>query len=74
MHMESTLLRAQHYLDLAAQLHKTAKLEPDERRRAELKGLAEQYEKLGEKIYRSHQATTVGVGAPLNLAASNRTT
>jgi len=74
MEMENTLLRAQHYLDLAAQMHKTAKLEPDENRRAELTGLANQYEKLGEKIYRAHQANTADASAPLDLAASFRTT
>lgn len=60
--METPLLRAQHYHDLARQLHKTAKLEPDEQRRAELSGLAEQYENLAERILMAWQDNTPPTG------------
>ena len=44
--METKLVRAQHYRDLAAQLRKTAEDDPDEKRRIDLLELANQYDGL----------------------------
>jgi len=52
--MQDLLLRAQHYLSLALQMHKTANLETDGARQSELIGLAEQYERLAEKLLQAH--------------------
>jgi len=53
--MEDPLVRAQHYLGLALQMHKTAEMEPDKARQAALMDLAEQYEKLAKKLFRAEQ-------------------
>jgi hypothetical protein len=52
--MQGQLARAQHYRSLALHMHKTAKLETDGTRRSELTGLAEQYERLAEKLLQEH--------------------
>jgi hypothetical protein len=48
--MPTDLIRAQHYRELAQKLHDTAVNEPDEKRRVDLQDLANQYEKLTEKL------------------------
>ena len=58
--MQDPLARAQHYLDLALQMHKTAQLEQDAPRRAELMGLAEQYENLAKKLFNVQQDNAPG--------------
>ncbi|HEY3778469.1 MAG TPA: hypothetical protein VGL35_10470 [Rhizomicrobium sp.] len=52
--MQDNLLRAQHYLDLAAQMNRTAELEPDPVRQQQLKGLAVQYERLAGRLVVQH--------------------
>jgi hypothetical protein len=56
--MENPLVRAQHYLDLARQMHRVARLEPDEDRRERLMDLAEEYSRLAENILRAVQDIT----------------
>jgi hypothetical protein len=50
MRMEDDLTRAQHYRDLAAQMHENASKESDEARRRELLDLAGQYARLADKL------------------------
>jgi hypothetical protein len=61
--MEDSLVRAQHYLELALKMHKTAEMEPDKDRQAALLGLAEQYETLAEKLFKAQQDNAL-VGGP----------
>ena len=48
--LQNELARAQHYRALEKQLRETAGKEPDEARRVELVGLAEQYSRLADKL------------------------
>lgn len=50
---DDDLSRAQHYRQLAEQFRHAAKNEPHERKHQELLDLAEQYDKLAEKLIRS---------------------
>jgi hypothetical protein len=52
--VEDELARAQHYRDLAAQMRKTAEDEPDDKRRADLIELANQYDGLAVKLIQKH--------------------
>jgi hypothetical protein len=53
--MQDDLTRAQRYRALAAQMWETAQHEPDENRRKQLIGLADQYSGLADKLI-GHQA------------------
>jgi ribosomal protein L17 len=48
--MSTDLIRAQHYRELAEKLRDTAENEPDDERRNELLGLANQYQRLVERL------------------------
>jgi hypothetical protein len=48
--MEDDLTRAQRYRALSLQMRAVADHEPDERRRRELSGLAEQYERIADRL------------------------
>lgn len=53
--MEDDLTRAQHYRDLAAQMHESAASETNEGRRRGLLDLAGQYERLADKLVGKHR-------------------
>ncbi len=53
--MEDDLTRAQHYRDLAAQMHESAAKETDDARRRELLDLAGQYARLADKLIGKHK-------------------
>ncbi|HEY1613107.1 MAG TPA: hypothetical protein VGF97_05350 [Rhizomicrobium sp.] len=48
--MQDELTRAERYLQLAAQMVETAEYEPDEKRRRELVDLADQYQRLADRL------------------------
>ena len=52
--MQDDLSRAQHYRALATQMRDSAQSETDERRRQELLDIANQYEKLADKLVGKH--------------------
>jgi hypothetical protein len=52
--MQDELARAQHYRTLERQLRDSAELEQDEKRRADLVSLAEQYSRLADKLISQH--------------------
>ena len=52
--MQDDLSRAQHYRALAMQMRDSAQSEFDERRRQELLDIANQYEKLADKLVGKH--------------------
>ena len=63
--MPTDLLRAQHYRELAEKLRETAVDEPNETRRRELLALANQYQRLVEKLLAKQRwrSTDEGPGA-----------
>lgn len=52
--MQDDLSRAQHYRALATQMRDSAQSEIDEKRRQELVDIANQYEKLADKLVGKH--------------------
>ncbi len=52
--MDDELTRAQRYRALAEEMESLARTEPDETRKAELQGLAQQYRKLADKLIDRH--------------------
>ena len=54
--MEDDLTRAQHYRTLASQMRESAQTEGDEKRRQELFDIANQYERLADKLVGKHSS------------------
>jgi len=52
--MQDDLTRAQHYRALATQMRDAAQCEPDQKRCQELRDIANQYEKLADKLIGKH--------------------
>lgn len=52
--MQDELTRAQHYRALATQMRDSAQSEMDEKRRKELVDIANQYEKLADRLVGKH--------------------
>lgn len=54
--MQDELTRAQHYRALATQMRDSAQSEMDEKRRQELVDIANQYDKLADKLVGNHRS------------------
>ena len=55
--MQDDLTRAQHYRALATQMRDAAQSEMDQQRRQELLDIANQYEKLADKLVGKHASS-----------------